>query len=275
MDKKIYLYIVILICFIFIIENIYNTPNIYQNIPNTDYKIINTIPNNVFLTFSTLDLPYKMNENLEINKQNNLEFNFYVYIYIYDDKMAYIFIKNNFDNSIANIFRKIRPGAYKADLLRYCLLYTYGGVYMDIKWRLNVKLLDLINKYCEVYVKDPDWDPTSCKRGCNNGFMISKLRNPIFLDCINQIKKNYDNNYYGRNFLYPTGPCLLGYIIRSKYNDIKYELTVSKDKSPYTIDDMDGNVIVFSYSNYRDELSRYSKNKHYSSMWYEKDIYDK
>jgi len=273
MDKKInfYLYIVIfiIIYFIFIIKNKYDT---FQNTQNDDYKIINTIPNNVFLIFissSTLDLPEKMNINLEMNKKNNPEFNFYVY----DEEKGYKFIKDNIDDSIANIFNKIKPGAYKADLLRYCLLYINGGVYMDIKWKLNVKLIDLINKYGEIYVKDPDWYPDSCKRGCNNGFIISKAKNPILLDCINQIKENFNNNYYGKNSLYPTGPCLLGYIIRSKYNHIEYKLKVSESQSPYTINDIDDNIIVSSYPNYRDELSKYGKTKHYVSMWNEKDIY--
>ena len=33
----------------------------------------------------------------------------------------------------AHAYHALVPGAAKADLLRYCLIYEYGGVYLDIK----------------------------------------------------------------------------------------------------------------------------------------------
>jgi mannosyltransferase OCH1-like enzyme len=238
---------------------------------------INGIPTNVFLIFiQTVDLPPNMNQTLMDNINNNPEYNFYVY----DDKMCQDFIKNNFvqnnfDSSILELYNALKPGAYKADLFRYCILYVYGGVYMDIKFKLHVKLKELILKHGEVFVKDPDWFPDSCKRGCTNGFIITKKNNPLLLDCINQIKTNVNFKYYGRNFLYPTGPCLLGYIIRSKHNHIEYNLKLSKENKYSQLDivDKDDNIIVSSYDNYRDELSKFPNATHYTELWYNKDIY--
>jgi mannosyltransferase OCH1-like enzyme len=234
-------------------------------------NIIN-IPNNVFLTFLTVDLPPKMKQTLNDNISNNPEFNFYVY----DNNMCKEFITNNFDDYVLEVFNGLKPGAYKADLFRYCILYIHGGVYMDIKLRLHVKFTDLIKKYGEVFVKDPDWYLDSCKRGCNNGFIISKKNNPLFLDCIKQIKINYDNHYYGINSLYPTGPCLLGYIIRTKYNYIKYKLKISGENkySKFDIVDKNNNIIVSSYPEYREELKLLPGTTHYSELWNNSDIYN-
>ena len=264
-----------------------------------DYKLIdslpsyihNDIPKNVYLTFITTELPHNMQKNLEINKRKNPEFNFYVY----DDEMSYNFIKNNFDNSIANVYNKLKPGAYKADLFRYCILYINGGVYLDIKFKLHVKLVDLINKYGEIYVKDIVANLNDCqsKKPCFNGFIVSKPYNSVFLDCINQIKLNYETKYYGTSSLSPTGPCLFGSMLESKkikfnmkvliYNnifnnyilnyDIDYLYNYIIGSRSYKITDMNNNIILSQYKNYRQELLKYSKTRHYGDLWNEKDIY--
>ena len=70
-----------------------------------------------------------MKENAEILQEQNPEFKYY----LYDDDMCKEFIKDNFDDEILYTFNKLKPGAYKADLWRYCILYIKGGIYLDIK----------------------------------------------------------------------------------------------------------------------------------------------
>jgi mannosyltransferase OCH1-like enzyme len=267
--------ILIILSIVFILlqnydENYENYEN-YENHEN-DNEIYD-IPKNVYLTFITKELPENMKKNLEENIQNNPEFKFD----LYDNEMCRTFISKHFDENIVNVFDGLKPGAYKADLFRYCILYINGGVYMDIKLKLHVKIEYLINKYKgEIFVKDPDWYPDSCKRGCNNGFIICKKNNPIFLDCIHQIEKNYKEKYYGKNFLYPTGPCLLGYIIRTKYNDIEYQLYISKtnEYSGFDIVDENNNIMVSSYEGYRDDLALFAASKHYTELYANNDIYE-
>ena len=283
MDKNYIFYcIIISIIIILYIKSNYFTKRIHHSLQpiNNLYTIIppkiiknnyiNTIPNNVFLTYSSITLPPYMANTVYENALNNPEFNFFVF----DNDMCSNFIKNNFDNDVLIAFNNIKAGAYKADLWRYCVLYMYGGVYMDIKFVLNYKLTDIINKYGSIFVKDVDYYSNSCKKGTFNGFMISDAKNPIFYDCIQQIVINYKNKYYGKNVLYPTGPCLLGYIIRSKYNDTQFKLHVVEGilGSPYTINDFHNNIIISQYSNYRSELVK-SNNIHYGELWKNYDIY--
>jgi mannosyltransferase OCH1-like enzyme len=242
----------------------------FENRNPLNTETINEIPTNVFLTFITKDLFPKMEQTLQENIVNNPEFNFYVY----DDDMCRQFISDNFGQNIVDVFKGLKPGAYKADLFRYCILYIHGGVYMDVKLKLHMKLKDLINKYGgEVFVKDPDWFPDSCKRGCNNGFIICKKNNPVFLDCIHQIEQNYKDKYYGENFLYPTGPCLLGYIIRSKYDHIKYNLHIGKE-GYFNILDENDEIVISCYEGYKDDMAQLPGTKHYSQYWQQRDIYE-
>ena len=108
------------------------------------------IPLNLFQTWHTLDLPPKMKENVELLKRQNPEFTHY----LYDDKMCRDFIREHFHEDILWAFDKLKPGAYKADLWRYCVLYIHGGIYLDIKFKCinNFKLIELTDQ--EYWVKD-------------------------------------------------------------------------------------------------------------------------
>ncbi len=52
---------------------------------------------------------------------------------IYNDSAAVDFLNEKFGAQVSETFRKLRAGAHKADLLRFCLLYAFGGVYLDVK----------------------------------------------------------------------------------------------------------------------------------------------
>ena len=46
------------------------------------------------------------------------------------------FLAEHFDQSVLGLFRGLVPYAYKSDLARYCLLYVYGGWYVDLTLKL-------------------------------------------------------------------------------------------------------------------------------------------
>ena len=65
------------------------------------------------------------------------------------------FISKYFNKDVLEAYDTLLPGAYKADLWRYCILYKMGGIYMDIKYTLSnntYKLINLTDK--EYYVRD-------------------------------------------------------------------------------------------------------------------------
>ena len=87
------------------------------------------IPKNVFLTWETKDLPPRMQQSLNKLKQENPEFTYY----FYDHNARREYISNNFEQHVVKAYDSLIPGAYKADLWRYCVLYKMGGIYLDIK----------------------------------------------------------------------------------------------------------------------------------------------
>ena len=120
------------------------------------------------------------------------------------------FISEHFDRSILDLFRGFIPYAYKSDLARYCLLYVYGGWYVDLTLKMltSVRVADHIDM---ILFAD---------RGClvqcqpwaiQNGLFYSKPRNPILLRVINRIAAHRKRRkYYGVSPLCPTGPNCFG-----------------------------------------------------------------
>ena len=197
--------------------NIYNSKNqknnynfVYKPKPIFKIKQIynSIIPFNVYQTWHTKNLPQKMNENFNYNKACNPKFNFI----LYDDNDCRDFIEKNFNNDVLMAFDKLKPGAYKADLWRYCILYINGGIYMDIKFRCTngFKFISLTEKEhfpTDVVISEYPNEPN---KAVYNGFMVSLPKNEKLLKSINQIVENVKNSYYGNSPLDITGPILFG-----------------------------------------------------------------
>ena len=58
----------------------------------------------------------------------------YAYAF-YDDNKCLAFVKEHFDARVVRAYQALRPGAARADLWRYCVLYVHGGVYIDADCR--------------------------------------------------------------------------------------------------------------------------------------------
>lgn len=242
--------------------------NNIESIQNVTIPYFNKVPLKIFQTWCTKNLPKDMERAVDDIKLSNPEFEHY----LFDDDDCRNFIKDNYSKDILNAFDKLVPGAYKADLWRYCVLYFYGGVYLDIKFLSieNFKLIDLIEKEC--FVNDLE----SSDFGIYNGLIIVKQRNNKLLECINEIVINTKNNYYGDTFLHVTGPKLLDkFFSKEEKKNFSLILELKKNSNIQLIRNKKTNKIILSeYSNYREEQKNNSSVNHYSELWHERKIYN-
>jgi mannosyltransferase OCH1-like enzyme len=247
-----YKYIVFVVCIFivyFIIKKMSNINEFFEN------KII---PLNIFTTWHTKDL-----QGNELLKKSNPEFNHY----LYDENECRMFIKKYYQNDVLQAFDKLVPGAYKADLWRYCVLYIKGGIYVDIKYKCvnGFKFISLIEK--EHFVRD------RFNYGIYNALLVCKVGNEILFNLIKQIVHNTKTNFYGENSLHPTGP----YLIKQFIDDE----TIDKLELFHKINNKNNNCIILknkkileSYDNYRIEQKKFQLTEHYSILWNNKRIYN-
>ena len=75
-----------------------------------------------------------MSRLIESWKQAGWEYRFY------DDSAIETFLRTHFPKEIFEAYDALIPGAFKADLFRYCVLLIYGGVYADMDVLLESNL---------------------------------------------------------------------------------------------------------------------------------------
>lgn len=229
---------------------------------NRRYKPI--VPLHVYMTWKDKPLPPLMQQNINRLRQLNPEFTFH----LYTDEDCLIFIQNHFTPDVADAFEALLPGAYKADLWRLCILYVYGGYYMDIK-------LSPIKKFRLIELSEDEHyvlDRPKHSLHIYNALMVCKADNPFLFQCIRQIVHHVSIKYYGESILSPTGPELLGRIASSyKLNiDLVYPMAYP-DHIMYK-----GTLILKNYSNYRNEQHEHDKRvnrPHYMGAWFKRQVY--
>jgi mannosyltransferase OCH1-like enzyme len=250
--------------------NLFKPKPIMYKIPRSipTFKLKNyynsIIPLDVYQTWYTKDLPQKMKENLEFNKCANPKLNWH----IYDDNDCREFIKNNFEQDVLDAFDNLIPGAYKADLWRYCILYIKGGIYLDIKFRCvnGFKLIALTEK--EHFPTDVPI-PIEENNGVYNGFMMSLPRNSKLLNAINKLVENVKHKFYGNSSIDPTGPNMLGNFF--DYDEKKNSVTKRYVGNQGNGISIGGIIILDEYHEYRNEQK--SVSIHYNENWKNKNIY--
>ena len=256
-----------LLIIIFIIFYLFFLQNQLLNLHEIPFSIIkhNNNQQTIFQSFQSRNVSFNIKSVIYENVSSNPTYNYY----LYNDYDCRKFIHNNFDLDVLYAFDKLIPGAYKSDLWRYCVLYINGGVYLDIKFKIIKPLHTYVKKDTIIFVKD------LVSNNIYNAIMIASPNLPIFKHAINNIVHNVKNNYYGNSPLDPTGPELLGKLIK-KHNYTKYvTLYLATATSLYQeIKNIKTNEIYFqSYLMYRLEQYFIQKKKHYHTLWHEKKIY--
>ena len=171
--------------------------------------------------------------------------------YLFNDADCRAFIAREYPPDVLFAYDRLIPTAFKADLWRYCVLYKYGGVYLDAKlgWRGGggggegsggVTLRMVVERWLlsggsgggaedALLVLERDgiglW-PTG-HFGIHNAFIITKPKNSLLLDCIFNIVSyakvgglgdagSGDIGWMTRP-LFVTGPGLLGNVWRKRF----------------------------------------------------------
>ena len=75
---------------------------------------------------------YRMNPGYKVN--------------LFSGNDCVVYIKKHFDERILNAYEKLKPYAYKCDLMRHLILYNEGGWYADARMVCYTPL-DILNDY--------------------------------------------------------------------------------------------------------------------------------
>lgn len=235
------------------------------------------IPKIIVQTNEKTKVPENMAKSMNEIINSNPE---YEYFY-FDDEDARLYLRNNFPQNVLAAYDKVKPGAYKADLFRYCYLYKNGGVYMDTGFVPTSSLKDLITPNDEFI--SPEDDNTG---GIFNAFICCTPRHPIIREAMLKSIDNIERSLYRRHPLDITGPAVLGTafekIVKAKPLADKFYghgirlITYKRTEACTSAGEISYNgrkLLSTKYEGYYIDRIWYNTNEHYSEMWHSKRVY--
>lgn len=236
------------------------------------------IPKKIFQTNEKDLIPVGMKRAIESILRLNPD---YEYCYL-TNLSARKFLKLHFPEKVLLAYKKLKPGAYKADLFRYCILYHFGGIYIDSAMVCKANLDKLIGPE-DTFICPEDEDSL----GLYNAFICSEPESPILREAIEMCLSNIENDFYGQSDLEVTGPWLLAKAFE-KVTGIKPQQGISNNgikiiKHTRTeicttggkITDLEGKIFFDTkYNSYSSDRKWYNTAPHYSILWKDKNIYN-
>jgi len=139
---------------------------------------------------------------------------------IYSGEALREFIREHYDNEVLRTFDRLRPYAYKADLGRYCLLHTFGGVYSDLSHRF-LRPIPLGGDKTLAAFGDTNGG-LGAPWSVNNGIIAARKSSAEMEFLIKKIVEHAQTRFYGRSPLSPTGPDLFGRVLAQCNNPQNY-----------------------------------------------------
>lgn len=92
------------------------------------FDSVNPIPRHIWQTYKTKTLPASASKLKDTWTSKNPDWEYH----LYDDNDIEKYIKDRWNDSMYSFFKALPIGVMKADLWRYLILTTHGGVYSDI-----------------------------------------------------------------------------------------------------------------------------------------------
>lgn len=188
----------------------------HEHFNNYKAKYIQKIPFIICVTHEEV----ACENNLNVIKKLNPEYK----VFFFDNSSRIKFIKQYFNTRVFNAYQKLIPGAYKADLFRYCFLFHQGGVYMDINKKLVIPLREIINPKASMGLVLNSNHKIGEPPKIINGFIYIVPQHNLMKQCIEQCVTNIENNFYGNSSLSVTGPYMFGSVFYRIYNTSLFSL---------------------------------------------------
>ena len=140
---------------------------------------------------------------------------------------------------------------YKIDMVRYCILYKYGGIYADMDYYCNKNFYNELNKN-RISISE---SPYTHNEYLQNALMISPKNNKFWLDVIEEGVKRWNNGNNNGDVLDLTGPRLISSVYEKNKNEInvlpKKYYNPLKDSPDFNNDNVyTKHYCTFSWSNH-------------------------
>ncbi len=196
------------------------TPPMYSRDPS---RLIPRLVHQTYFEDITPDTYPNMSRLTESFKQSGWDYKFYT------DEMSLDFLSTHFPPEVREAYETLRPGAFKADLFRYCVLLIHGGVYSDVDILLETNLDVAIGPDVGFIVPhDMPGHGVDTVMCLWNGFIAAAPGHPFLAQIVETVVNNIRNRFtsvdvdnmlcpnvetsvpHAFDTLFTAGPCIMG-----------------------------------------------------------------
>ncbi len=133
-----------------------------------------------------------------------------MFVFLWTRKVRETFINKTLGPGHLGLYNRLLPGAYRADLFRYIVMYYVGGVYSDVDSHLHLNLRK-VGYLLNGITLAVDID---AKRLLNGAILMSAQKQAIFLCAIGEVFDHSEHRLYFDSDLDISGPGILGECLR-------------------------------------------------------------
>lgn len=170
---------------------------------------MNSIPRVIYQTWWTKALPPSVQTTVNTMMELNGGYDYR----LYDDREMQEFVDRFHDPVLSRCFNSMRVGAAKADLWRYLVLYSEGGIYLDVDSVIHTSIDPLVgDDGCAVISRENN--PGLFVQWC----LMFPPRHPILKRCIDRCVENITVGKRG-SVLEMTGPRVYSAAIVDHFGD--------------------------------------------------------
>jgi mannosyltransferase OCH1-like enzyme len=204
----------------FVAKDITISPPLYSRDPN---RLVPRIIHQTYFEELTQEKYPNMSRLINSFKSSGWEYRFYT------DEDAQNFLSTHFPAEVRQAYDTLRPGAFKADLFRYCALLIHGGLYVDVDIMLESFLDNSIPANVGFLTPMDEPGVGVNRRFCVwNGLIASAPGHPFLAKAIETVVNQVRNRFtsvdvdarfcpsqemsilHSFDMLFTAGPCLLG-----------------------------------------------------------------
>jgi len=230
----------------FLTKNVIVTPPAYTKDPS---RLIPRIVHQTWFEPVTKEKYPNMSRLIESWKRSGWEYRFY------DDNTAAQFLSIHFPPEVREAYDALIPGAFKADLFRYCTLLINGGVYADMDVMLEANLdAAVVHDVGFMTPVDEPGSPVNTRMCLWNGLIAAAPAHPYMARAIETVVNNVRNRFtsvdvdnllcpdpelsvsHAFDTLFTAGPCILGASVNDVLKRHKQTQFVPGDIDPWASD---------------------------------------
>lgn len=166
-------------------------------------------------------------------------------------------------------YKSLNYPIQRLDVIRYLILYTYGGVYTDLDTECFRPLEDLFNGRAFCFGEEPEGNNIhlDLARFVGNAFMASSPKHPGWWAVLEEIRISLKRNYKVQTVLNTTGPLMISRIFDSLQKKYGAELLPFERVAPVTKREVYNYIIGYDCATFEKKIEKATCAHYFFGLW--------